>query len=105
VFHSFTGGPEDVARIKSVGDYYFGINGVVTFKNAAELREAVPLMGLDRILLETDSPYLAPVPHRGKRNESAYLPNVQAKLAELLSLDNAAAEARFVANTKALFNI
>lgn len=105
VFHSFTGGPEDVARIKSVGDYYFGINGVVTFKNAAELREAVPLMGLDRILLETDSPYLAPVPHRGKRNESAYLPNVQAKLAVLLSLDNAAAEARFVANTKALFNI
>ncbi len=105
VFHSFTGGAEDVARIKSVGDYYFGINGVVTFKNAAELREAVPLIGVDRILLETDSPYLAPVPYRGKRNESAYLPKVQEKLAELLALDIDAAETQFVANTVKFFGL
>lgn len=84
VFHSFTGDKDDVKRIKSIGDFYFGINGVVTFKNATELRHALPDIGLERILLETDSPYLAPVPYRGKRNESAYLPLIVAKISETL---------------------
>ncbi len=85
IFHSFTGTPEDVRRIRSVApDALFGINGVCTFRNAAAVREALPEIGLDRILLETDSPYLAPVPKRGRRNESAFLPYIAARIAETL---------------------
>lgn len=87
VFHSFTGSPEQVRAIREAGDYFFGINGVVTFKNAPALRAALPKIGIDRILLETDSPYLAPVPHRGRRNESAYIPDICAKVAEVLNMD------------------
>lgn len=72
VFHSFGGSIEDVDKIRRTGDYYFGINGIATFKNS-KLRTVLPSIGLNRILLETDSPYLAPVPNRGKRNESSYL--------------------------------
>jgi TatD DNase family protein len=105
VFHSFTGGVEDVRRIREVDDYYFGINGVVTFKNAAPLREALPEIGIDRIVLETDSPYLAPVPYRGKRNESACLPNVLAKVAEVLGLSIEETEAATIRNSERLFHL
>lgn len=64
----------------------FGINGVVTFKNAVSIRESLPIIGIDRILLETDSPYLAPVPNRGKRNESSNIPYICAKVAEALGM-------------------
>lgn len=64
-------------------DYYFGIGGVLTFKNARRLLEAVEYIPLSRILLETDCPYLAPEPHRGKRNQSAYLDFVAQKLAQI----------------------
>lgn len=84
VFHSFTGGLQEVARIREICDPYFGINGVVTYKNAASLREALQEIGADRFLLETDSPYLTPVPFRGKRNESAYISYVRDKIAETL---------------------
>lgn len=84
VFHSFEGTAADVERIRAVEDYYFGINGIITFKNTP-LREALPAIGLERILLETDSPYLAPVPYRGRRNESAYLPLVANTVAAVLS--------------------
>lgn len=74
LFHSFTGTVEDVRLIREVVDTpLFGINGVATFKNAHTVREAVVEIGSEHLVLETDSPYLAPVPHRGKRNESAYL--------------------------------
>ena len=86
IFHSFTGSPADVEKIRRVCDPMFGINGVVTFKNAQPLRDALPVIGIDRILLETDAPYLAPVPHRGKRNEPSFLPNVAAKVAETLGI-------------------
>lgn len=86
IFHSFTGQPEDVELIRKVCDPYFGINGVVTYKNAATLRDSLHLIGIDRILLETDSPYLTPVPHRGKRNESAYVVHVMEKVAETLGM-------------------
>lgn len=86
VFHSFTGSPEDVRKIREVCDPMFGINGVVTFKNAQPLRDALSEITLDRILLETDSPYLAPVPHRGKKNESSYLPLICAQVAEVLGI-------------------
>ncbi len=71
VFHSFSGTASDVDRIRRYGDFYFGLNGVATFKNC-HVTEAVPEIGMTRLLLETDAPYLAPVPHRGKRNEPAY---------------------------------
>lgn len=85
VFHSFGGTVDDVERIRSIGDFYFGINGIVTFKNS-KLRDTLPAIGADRILLETDAPYLAPVPHRGKCNESAYLVHTAAHVADALDL-------------------
>ncbi len=70
VFHCFTGSPEEAAEILQLG-FYLGIGGVVTYKNT-HLRETLKQLPLDRIVLETDAPYLPPVPFRGKRNESAY---------------------------------
>lgn len=105
VFHSFTGTPEDVRRIRELGDYYFGINGVVSFKNAPALRESLPLIGLDRILLETDSPYLAPVPHRGRRNESAYIPDICARIAGVLDIETEQVATVTDRNAERLFNI
>ena len=86
IFHSFTGTPDDVRKIRKLCDPMFGINGVVTFKNAVSIRESLPIIGIDRILLETDSPYLAPVPNRGKRNESSNIPYICAKVAEALGM-------------------
>lgn len=86
IFHSFTGTPNDVGRIREVCDPMFGINGVVTFKNAKSIRDSLPEIGIDSILLETDSPYLSPVPNRGKRNESANIPYICSKVAETLQL-------------------
>ncbi|MDE6311881.1 MAG: TatD family hydrolase [Muribaculaceae bacterium] len=86
VFHSFGGSVEDVRKIRAlIPDAYFGINGIVTFKNSG-LREVLPEIGINRILLETDSPYLAPVPKRGKRNESAYLKYIAECVAGALEL-------------------
>lgn len=106
VFHSFTGSPEDVARILSaVPEVFFGINGVVTFKNAHDLHAAIPAIGIDRIVLETDSPYLAPVPHRGKRNESAYITNVCRKVSELLGITIEETERITDLNARKLFRL
>lgn len=103
IFHSFTGSPDDVERIRRTADAWFGINGVVTFKNAGSLREAVGVIGLDRLLVETDSPYLAPVPKRGKRNESAFLPYILHKVAELCGVPPVEAERVTDANAAKLF--
>ena len=106
VFHSFTGTADDARRIiEAVPGAMFGINGVVTFKNASSLREALPVIGIGRIVLETDSPYLAPVPHRGRRNESAYLPEVCRMVASVLDLPAANVEHITDANASALFNL
>jgi TatD DNase family protein len=86
VFHCFSGTAEDISKIRAIGDYYFGIGGVVTFKSS-KLREVLPAIGLERILLETDSPYLAPVPHRGKRNESSFIVSTAAHIAQSLNTD------------------
>ena len=67
--------------------FYFGIGGVLTFNNAKKLKEAVEYLPLDRIVLETDCPYLAPVPYRGKRNNSLYLPHVVSALAQIKGLE------------------
>lgn len=102
VFHSFGGTAADVERVGAAGPYMFGINGIVTFKNS-RLREVLPAIGIDRILLETDSPYLAPVPHRGKRNESAYLPLIAAHIAAQLGMSSAEVAAATTANARRLF--
>ncbi|TSE27461.1 putative metal-dependent hydrolase YcfH [Tepidimonas sediminis] len=82
VFHCFTESLE-VARAALDLGFLISFSGIVTFKNAASLREVARLVPLDRTLIETDSPYLAPVPHRGKVNTPAYVPLVAAQLAEL----------------------
>lgn len=87
IFHSFTGTVDDVKRIREVCDPMFGINGVVTFKNAPLLREALPEIGLDRILLETDAPWLSPAPLRGRRNESSRIPYIRDCVAATLGID------------------
>lgn len=102
VFHSFGGTPEDVERIRRVGDFYFGINGIVTFKNS-RLRETLPTIGVNRILLETDSPYLAPVPHRGKRNETSYLVNTARIVGEVFGRSEKEIAAETTQNAKKLF--
>lgn len=86
VFHSFTGTKDNVKEIREICDPYFGINGVVTYKNAPGLREALSEIGINKIILETDAPFLTPVPHRGKRNDSSYLSYIRDKVAETLSL-------------------
>jgi TatD DNase family protein len=75
VLHCFTGGPGEVARCLDAG-MFVSFSGIVTFKNAADVRAAVALCPIDRLLVETDSPFLAPVPHRGRANEPSYLPLV-----------------------------
>lgn len=105
IFHSFTGSPDDVRRIREVCDPYFGINGVVTFKNSGKLPEALKEIGKERLLLETDSPYLAPVPMRGRRNESSYLPLINDKIAEILSISPREVEETTDRNAKQVFKI
>lgn len=85
VFHSFTGGPAELERALSY-NFMIGINGIVTFKNS-DLREVVAAIPMERLLLETDSPFLAPHPHRGRRNESSYLPIIAEKVAEIHNLN------------------
>ena len=82
VLHCFTGGPGEARRCLDAG-MVVSFSGIVTFKNATEVREAVDLVPLDRMLVETDSPFLAPVPHRGKPNEPAFVPLVGAAVASV----------------------
>lgn len=86
VFHAFSGSIETYREIQKLGDWYIGIGGVLTYKKAS-IAETVKDIPLERILLETDSPYLTPVPFRGKRNESGYIPYIADRLAEILSKD------------------
>ena len=81
VFHAYSGSGETFKELQKLGDWYIGIGGVLTYKKAS-IAETVKKIPLDRILLETDSPYLTPVPHRGKRNESSFIPLIAAKLSE-----------------------
>ena len=82
IFHSFTGTPEEAARLLEFDGFMLGINGVVTFKKST-LPETLLTVPLERIVLETDSPYLTPVPNRGKRNESANVKDTLSKVAEI----------------------
>ena len=82
VIHCFSYSAEMAEEYLKMG-FYLGIGGVVTFKNAKKIKEVVQMAPMERILLETDSPYLAPVPYRGKRNSSLYLPYVVREIAEI----------------------
>ena len=82
VFHAYSGSKETFSEIRKLGDWYIGIGGVLTFKKAS-IAETVKDIPLERILLETDSPYLTPVPFRGQRNESAYIPYIAEHLARI----------------------
>ena len=104
VFHAFSGSVETFREIDRLGDWYIGIGGVLTYKKAS-IAETVKQIPLERILLETDSPYLTPVPFRGKRNESSYVPHIAARLAELTEKDVAEVAETTTYNARKLFRI
>jgi len=85
VFHCFTE-TADVARAALDLGFYISFSGIITFRNAGDLREVARWVPLDRLLIETDSPYLAPAPHRGKVNQPAYVPWVAAQIAQLRNM-------------------
>ena len=104
VFHAFSGSVETFRELRKLGDWYIGIGGVLTYKKAS-IAETVKEIPLDRILLETDSPYLTPVPYRGKRNESSYIPHIAAKLAEQTGKPIEEVAATTTENARTLFGI
>lgn len=93
LMHCYTSGAELAARAAALGAW-FSVSGIATFKAAEDVRAVIADMPADRIIVETDCPYLAPVPHRGRRNEPAYLPDVLHKLAQIRGWSNHDAEQR-----------
>ena len=104
VFHSFTGTAEEAQSLLEFSGFLLGINGVVTFKKST-LPEALCEVPLSRLVVETDSPYLAPTPYRGKRNESAYIVRVVERLAELYSCSPEVVAEQTFANAANLFRL
>ncbi|MGH9177968.1 MAG: TatD family hydrolase [Acidimicrobiales bacterium] len=104
VFHCFTGGPGEAERALELGAF-LSFSGIVTFKAAAGVRAAAARCPLDRLLVETDAPFLTPVPHRGKTNEPAYLPLVGEAVAAAKGLDVAEVEAATWATAAAVFEL
>lgn len=104
VFHCFSGSKELALWLVERG-WYIGFTGVVTFKNARRAVEAVQALPLERILIETDCPYMAPEPYRGRRNDSRYVPLVAARIAELKGISPEEAGSITTENTKRLFAI
>mgnify|MGYP002510331276 CR=1 FL=1 len=96
---------KEMAREYLDMDFYFGIGGVITFQNARKLKEAVEYIPIDRILLETDSPYLSPEPYRGRRNSSLNLPYVAQAVAELKGMSYEEVVAATTANAERLFRL
>lgn len=101
IFHCFSGNGIDAKKIIETG-FYLGIGGVVTYKNSG-LAEAIKDISLEHIVLETDAPYLTPVPHRGKRNEPAYLEHIVNKLAEIKNVSPKEVVAITTANAQKIF--
>ena len=104
VFHAFTGSIETFNELQRLGDWYVGIGGVVTFKKAS-IGETVKDIPLERILLETDCPYLTPVPHRGERNESSYIPLIAEKIALQKGISVSEVDEITTINARNLFRI
>jgi TatD DNase family protein len=104
VFHCFTGGPEVLPEIAKL-DFYVSFSGVLTFKNAQAIQMAAPLVPANRIMVETDCPYLSPIPLRGKRNEPANIWHTASKLAELRDVSTDKIAAATTENTRRLFGL
>ena len=104
VFHSFTGTVDEARELMDYSRFMIGINGVVTFKKST-LPEVLQEVPLTKLVLETDSPYLAPVPFRGKRNETSYVKRVAVKLAELYGMEIGEVERQTTENAVKVFKI
>ncbi|MFA5712794.1 MAG: TatD family hydrolase [Bacteroidales bacterium] len=104
VFHAFSGSYESYQRIKSFGDFKVGIGGVITF-NKSKVAQTIKRVEPKDIVLETDSPWLTPVPYRGERNEPSYIIEIASKVAQLLELPLEKVANITTSNAKALFNI
>jgi TatD DNase family protein len=104
VIHCFTGGPDDARDYVAMG-MHISFSGIITFRSAGQIREAVAEVPHDRILIETDCPWLAPVPKRGKRNEPAFLPFTAAVVAEEAGLSSDELGRMSAANTRTLFTL
>ncbi|WP_347158988.1 TatD family hydrolase [Pontibacter chitinilyticus] len=103
IFHCFSGTVAQAEQVKELG-FLMGIGGVATFKNGG-MDQVLPHLQLSDLVLETDCPYLAPVPHRGKRNEPVYLPLIAKRVAELMQKTEAEVAATTTANALQLFNL
>ena len=104
VIHCFTGGPDEARRCLDLGAH-LSFSGVITFKTAGEVREAAALCPLDRLLVETDSPFLTPVPHRGSPNEPARVPLVGAAVAHAIGVTAAQVAEWSTANARRVFGV
>src|SRR5271170_3526241 len=104
VIHCFTGNTEAAREFVALG-FHISFSGIVTFKSAASLREAAPIVPADRLLAETDAPFLAPEPYRGKRNEPAFVARTFEVLARLRNCDREAIAAQIAANAARVFNV
>ena len=104
VFHCFGSGPDVARRVLDLG-FFLGFTGTVTFKNAEDVRNNVNLCPLDQMLIETDAPYLAPAPYRGKTNEPSYVPLVASQIAIIKNLSDAEVGQLTTANAHRLFGI
>jgi TatD DNase family protein len=104
VFHCFSGGPADAARCLELGGYV-SFAGNISYKNAQDLRDACAVVPLDRLLVETDAPYLAPVPHRGKPNEPAFVPAVGAAVAAATGVSMEEIASATSANAASIFGL
>ena len=104
VFHSFGGSKEELQQILALNNFMVGINGIATFKNAA-VAETLASCPHDKVILETDSPYLAPVPFRGKRNESSYITFIARRMASLWQISEEELATITTRNASQLFNL
>ena len=104
VFHSFGGSREELKNILELPSFFIGINGIITFKNSG-LCDVLRCCDIERIVLETDAPYLAPVPYRGKRNEPAYLTEIAKELAAIFGMTEEEVAEITSRNAEKVFNI
>ncbi|MDQ4134436.1 MAG: TatD family hydrolase [Actinomycetota bacterium] len=104
VFHCFTGGPEEARRVLDVGGY-LSFSGIITFKKAGDVREAAALAPLDRVLVETDAPFLTPEPHRGTANAPSFVPLVGAAVAKAKGVTPEEIEVATTANADTVFRL
>jgi TatD DNase family protein len=104
VIHCFTGNADAAREFLALG-FRISFSGIITFKNSAPIREAASIVPDDRVMVETDAPYLAPEPYRGKRNEPAYVNRTLEALANLRGIDSATLGAQVIANAACLFRL